>query len=157
MKNQSIEDLVHLLSGRWSGQEIITIDPSKNLTMKAVGHFENCPAFQGSGIKAGYTQEVDGTPGLACETIYRFGDDGEVAMVWFPSDGDPQILRGHRKGAVLTVTRTDADGVSHTLVSDYSRMGELTIEMTISTADGIDMKAFTGHYKRVGADEEVGK
>lgn len=147
------EDLLDAMIGRWSGPETISMDAAAGQTMSATGQFEASPALAGAGLRSSYFQDMAGMPGMTCETIYQFGADNAVTMVWIPSEGDAQIFHGTRDGAVMTLSRADDDGMAQTQIADYSAPDQLRSQMVVTAPNGPKMTVFEGHYERIAVTD----
>ena len=142
----TMSELIALMSGIWSGNETIVMGPDANLS--ASGEFETCSTLNGSGCRSSYRQMVSGSPGMVCETLYRFGPDDAVTMVWLPGEGEPQIFQGTRKGAVLSVSTVSAEGLKQVQIADYSKPDQLQSRMLITFPDGSESEVFSACYER---------
>lgn len=142
------EQLIAAMTGRWSGPETITMDPAAGTSLAATGRFDAEPVLAGAGLRSSYSQDMSDAVGMQCETVYRFGPDGAVTMVWIPLNGSVQTFHGTQDGAVLTLSRTDGDGMIQTQIADYSTADRLISRMVISIPNGPDTTVFEGHYER---------
>lgn len=144
----NLDDILEAMAGHWSGAEVITVDPAEGTTLSSTGQFETVTALGGAGSRSSYTQDMSGQPGMMCETVYQFGPDNAVTMVWVPNSGEAQIFTGQRKGAVITVSRNADDGMTQTQIADYSTPDQLQSQMIMTIPNGPEMTVFEATYKR---------
>lgn len=144
----SLDDILEAMAGHWSGAEVITVDPAAGTTLSSTGQFETVAALGGAGSRSSYTQDMSGQPGMMCETVYQFGPDNAVTMVWVPNSGEAQIFTGQRKGAVITASRNADGGMTQTQVADYSTPDQLQSRMIMTIPNGPEMTVFEATYER---------
>ena len=152
----NVTNVLNNATGSWSGQEQMA-DPSGGTEpIHARAAFENKPALGGSGMTGAHHQQVGDTTTMHCQTTYRFDPDGGVLMTWIPSSGDACIFRGSLRGSTIRVSRTDEQGLTHRIESDYGTPGVVQIKATIASEEMPEMEVFTGHYELVqGGNQET--
>ncbi|MEO0975553.1 MAG: hypothetical protein AAFX85_20875 [Pseudomonadota bacterium] len=116
--------------------------------MSARGRFQTRLAFGGAGFASDYTQTVDGETTLHCVSVFRFGADGSAEMIWIPPVGEPQHFRGASQQHKVRLERTDDQGMTHTMLADYSREGELVQSMSVRGPDGVSFEVLSASYRR---------
>lgn len=145
--------LLTAICGRWSGDETLVTGPGADASISATGRFENTPAFGGAGFVAVYSQDVGDKPGMRCVTTFHVDASGAATAVWIPEDGPPQSLEGKLAGGVFTLSRTDEDGLRHTLVADYSNPSAMSNSMAIQPPGAEAMTVFEGRYHKTPAPD----
>ena len=144
--NQNVASLLKAAIGSWSGQEEMA-DPSGGTEqIQAHGAFENRSALGGMGMTSSYQQQIDTITTMHCQTTYRFDEDGGVLMTWIPSTGDACIFRGTLRDGTIQVSRTDEQGLTHRIESDYRTPGVMQITSTVAGEEMPEMIVFTGRY-----------
>lgn len=136
------------ISGAWTGKEKMADASGGMEELVAEAEFENSPALGGSGITSAYRQRMDGLTTMSCQTTYRFEPNGKVLMTWTPSSGDACIFQGTLEENVIKVSRKDADGLQHTIRSDYREPDVAHITATIAGEMMPETVVFSGKYKR---------
>ena len=139
-----IAELLETVEGEWEGEETLVMGPDQTVT--AFGRFVAKRALNGAGFTSDYTQSVDDRVSLACQTTYRIGPDSQVLMTWTPSRGDPQVFSGEFKERVIHVSRIDDQGMTNTIISDYSDPRVARIKTTIASESLPEMTEFSAEY-----------
>lgn len=149
--SEQMSKFLEIAAGRFVGSEELVVDPESGATMKATAHMENTPVLGGCALRSSYRQVVDGVVGMRCETIIRLLPDGDVVLVWTPSEGEPAIYAGKLRGMGLDVSRNGADGITQRILTDYGNGSVVSNEMTM-TFPGVDdpVNVFSGRYEAQG-------
>jgi len=150
-KKQSVKDFVQSAAGRFEGGEQIVVDPAQGTTLEATGFMRNEIALGGMAIDSTYRQEMAGGTGIQCKTLIRFNEAGDATMIWTPDEGEPAIYRGKLVGATIDVSKTDENGITQRIRTDYTDGSSVTNQMVMEMpGSDAPMTLFSGAYKRRG-------
>ena len=144
-----VENFINAILGSWQGNEEIIADPETMTKMGANATFTIRKALGNTGYISSYTQTINGSVSMYCETLFRFNSFEDVIMIWLPSDGEPQNYNGSMTNDVLIMKKLDDDGVEHQLMFDYSNTSRMTCKMTINLPGCPSMTMFSGDYEKV--------
>lgn len=143
-----VKSILQRITGTWTGSEKMIVDPDNGAEMTTEAKLTNTPCLGGNGFVSDYVQMQDGQETMRCQTTYRFDTDDAVTAFWIPSKGDFQNFSGICRGGVVEVSRTDEDGMKHSLKTDYSKNGVFSTQSTIAPPSGPEMIIFEGTYTK---------
>lgn len=147
-ENVTTEELMNRVIGDWSGEEVMTLDPSQGGTMNTSASLSNTPGLGGLGYVSDYVQSHQGSETIRCITVFNFAGEGEFVAMWTPTEGTSQLYSGQRTGYLLSMSAKNPDGSTQTIETDYSHADQFSTRMLVTPPGGQAMKIFEGTYHR---------